>query len=149
MKFIPILAMALSIATAPYAAIAEQESSGDLRAQMEKLQSLPPAEREAMMQDMMKNAQQMQSCIEKAGGQEALEELQSLHDAHQQQISAMCDKGRRDKAQAYAQDASQELLKDTRVSQLRECSRTALQNMPQLSKLADTGGIDPNKHVCD
>ena len=146
----PILTIAVIAGFCLYAIPAAAQGTGlDLQAHMEKLQSMPPQEREALLQSIQQNAEAMHHCIESAGGQNALDELQELSHAHQQQVAALCSAGKREQAQAYAQDASQELLKDARVGKLRQCSRVALQNMPLLSQVVETGGIDPNKHVCD
>lgn len=126
-----------------------QDNGMTTEAQIKKLQSLSPEEREVMLRNIQHNAEAIRDCVSKAGGQPALEELQALSNAHQQQVAAFCSAGQRRQAQAYAQDASQELLKDPRVGKLRRCSRIALQNMPQLSQVAETGGINPLKHVCD
>lgn len=131
-------------------AVLAQYSTAEIQQQMmQQFEAMSPAEREAMISGMQKNAEAMQTCLNEAGGQDALQELQTLGDAHNQKVKSLCAKGDREKAQAYAQDASQEMLKDPRVGKLRNCSRMALQNMPQLAQLAETGGIDTNKHVCD
>lgn len=146
----PILTIAFTAGFCLYAMTVHAQDTGiDLQAHMEKLQSMPPKEREALLQNMQRSAEAMHQCVEKAGGQGSLEELQALSHAHRQQVAALCTAGKREQAQAYAQDASQELLKDPRVGKLRQCSRIALQNMPQLNQVVETGGIDPNKHVCD
>lgn len=126
-----------------------QEIPADMQAQLEKLQSLPPEERAALAENLSQSAAVMQQCISEAGGEQALEELRALHNAHQTQVAALCNDGKREQAQAYAEQVATELSQDTRVATLHKCSRVATQNMPQLSGLLAPGGIDRSKHVCD
>jgi hypothetical protein len=116
---------------------------------MQQLQSMSPEERAAMVSGLMQNAQEIQQCVADAGGEETLKDLQIIGNAHHQQVKNLCQSGKREAAQAYAQDAANELKKDPRVVKLRNCSRIALQNMPQLAQMVETGGIDTSKHVCD
>lgn len=124
------------------------EVPADLQAQLQKLQELPPEEREVLVQNLSESASIMQECIDNAGGAQALEALRELHNAHQIQVAEFCNSGHREQAQAYAKDVARELAQDQRVTKLHECSRRATQNMPQLSQLLE-GGIDTSKHVCD
>ncbi|MCH2546001.1 MAG: hypothetical protein MK052_00110 [Alphaproteobacteria bacterium] len=116
---------------------------------MQNIQNMSPAERNAMLDDVMKNTDAMESCIAEFGGMNALKDLQTYGEAHKKQVADLCKKDKRKQAQAYAQDASQEMLKDPRVVKLRDCSRMALQNMPELAALVETGGLSSDKHVCD
>lgn len=127
-----------------------QATTGDIQQQMmQQIQNMSPQEREALVASIQKNASAMQECLNEAGGEAALKELQTIGDAHQEHVKNLCTKGDRAQAQAYAQDASAEMLKDPRVEKLRNCSRMAMQNMPQLSQIVETGGLDTSKHVCD
>jgi len=124
-------------------------TNGEMQQHMiQQLQHMTPEEREAIVSGMMKNAQAIESCVNEAGGEETLEDLQIIGEAHRQQVKNLCESGKYKAAQAYAHDAASEIKKDPRVEKLRNCSRMALQNMPQLSKLMETGGIDTSKPVC-
>jgi hypothetical protein len=149
MKNNTLLAVFACAATLCPASMAQQPDMGNLQQQIQQLQNMPPDERAALMDSMQQNATAVQQCLGDAGGEEALQELQTISEAHIQQAASLCASGNREEAQAYAQDASQEMLQDPRVRKLRDCSRMALQNMPQLAQLAETGGINTHKHVCD
>lgn len=142
-----ILTAAFGVASSAHAQTA---ISSDMQQQMmRQLQTMSPQEQQVLVESMSKNAEAMQTCIKDAGGEEGLNALQTMSDAHHKQIAKLCEKNKRKAAQAYAQDASQEMLKHPRVATLRKCSRMALQNMPQLNQLVETGGFDKSKHVCD
>ena len=149
MKYVCAFIMAATLGVA-CAAHAQNTMSSDMQQQMmQQLQTMSPEEQKMLVDSMSKNAEAMQTCIKDAGGEEGLSELQTMSNAHHKQIAKLCEKGDRKAAQAYAQDASQEMLADPRVVTLRKCSRMALQNMPQLNQLVESGGIDKSKHVCD
>lgn len=147
MKTLSMLMMVAALSAPPQASA--QVMSEEMQEQIEKLQSMSPEERQQLLTDMQVNAEEMQQCVDSAGGQAALDELQNLTNAHREQVSSLCKAGKRDQAQAYAEQAANELQKDARVQKLKNCSRIALQNLPQLSAVAENGGVDPNKHVCD
>lgn len=146
----PLRTLLCTVFVLAFASMAQaQEIPADMQAQLEKLQTLPPEERAALAENLSQSAAVMQQCISEAGGEQALEELRDLHNAHQTQVAALCNNGKREQAQAYAEQAATELSQDSRVTKLHECSRVATQNMPQLSGLLAPGGIDRSKHVCD
>lgn len=127
-----------------------QTATGDMQQQMlQQLQNMPADQRAQLIENVSQNAQAIQTCIDNAGGMDALEKLKTVTSAHMQQVKSFCASGKREEAQAYAEDAAQEIMHDVRVKKLQECSRLALQNMPELSQLAENGGLEPGKHVCD
>lgn len=138
----------LAASALSFAAYAQQIPP-EMQAQIQQLQNMPPQERDALMQSLMQNANAMQECVNKAGGEAELAELQALYTAHQQQITALCEKDKREQAQAYAQDAVRELMQDGRIVKLQQCSRMAMQNMPQFDALLHGQVSADGKHVCE
>lgn len=111
-----------------------------------------PVERQAMVRSMIQSADVMQQCVERAGGHEAISELQQIGEAHYRQVKDLCKDGKREQAQAYAHDVVQDMRRDPRISKLQDCSRSAIHALPHLEELMDANGasgVNYMKHVCD
>lgn len=141
------IALAMALPTCAYAQISVNDEMQ--QQMMQQLQSMSPEERKAMVNSLAQNAQAIQSCVEEAGGEETLKDLQAIGEAHRLQVKNLCETNQQEAAKAYAYDAATELKKDPRVEKLRKCSRMALQNMPQLAQMVETGGLDTSKPICN
>ncbi len=105
------------------------------------------------MQKMMEQAQKMQVCIQNID-QEKLLALEQRSEQFGTEIKALCDSGKRDKAQEKAMSFAKEMAKDPTVLQMGKCGEMMQGAMPDM--MADMPFMDQEQdgeqssmHVCD
>ena len=152
MKTRMILALAASIllcATAQAAAI-ESNPAERTAFQKLKLSVLPSSETRLASSEFAKpRTRSLQKCVNRAGGNDSVDNLKTMDDAHKQKIHHLCGNGKREIAQEYARDVATEMMRDPRVVELQKCPADVLGSDPYLSTLAKPEGVETNQHVCD
>lgn len=95
----------------------------------------------------MQNLQKMESCLNNVDQEQlkALEQRQKKFDA---EVKALCDSGKRDKAQNKAMLFEKEMTKNPTVQAVTKCSEIAKGMMPEMP-LMNQDDNSSNQHVCD
>lgn len=95
----------------------------------------------------MKKLQEMQSCMSTVD-QEQLDALEQRQNQFDAEVKALCDRGKRDKAQQKAMLFGKEMMKNPAIQAISKCSKIAqgmMPNMPFMNQDEES----PDQHVCD
>jgi len=95
----------------------------------------------------MQKLQKLQSCMSNVDQEQlkALEQRQNQFDA---EVKALCDSGKRDKAQEKAMLFEKEMMKNPAVQAASKCSEIAKGMMPEMPFMNQDENSS-NQHVCD
>lgn len=103
------------------------------------------------MQKMMEQAQKMQACMEQVD-QSQLAGLEQRSKEFEAELKALCDAGKRDKAQQKAMEYGKEMMDNPALKQMRKCGEMAegmmTKMMPQMEIVEEDFDYS-TKHVCD
>jgi len=99
------------------------------------------------MQNMMVQAQKMQACMEQVD-QSELKGLEQRSKEFQAELKALCDAGKRDKAQKKAIAYGKEMMDNLALQQMKKCGEMMKGTMPQMG-LMDEDFDYSDRHVCD
>jgi len=103
---------------------------------------------EEQMQQMMRQAKQMEACYSKVD-QTALTALGERGKQMEQEMKSLCQAGKRDQAQEVAIKYGQEIANDETMQTVRKCGQMA-QGMFDMAKSGFPTEKDlRDKHVCD
>lgn len=105
---------------------------------------------EGDMQNIMKAMQKVQECMAKVD-QSDLAALEQRGEEMEAEIKALCDQGKRDKAQKKAIAFSKEMMKNPALQQMKKCGEISKGMLPEGSvPEMEDDEFDPSKgHVCD
>ena len=103
---------------------------------------------EQEMQHMMEQAQKMQECMARID-QSAMEAQAAKAEKVHKEMKALCDAGKRDKAQNLAIDYGNEVSKSKVMKEMKKCSEMADGMMQQMPMMQDMTNNYENQHVCD
>lgn len=143
-----VTAIVMAILTGTLPAHAQQGISPEMQQQMQKMQNMSPAEREAFIKNMQKEAYAMQNCMNNAMTEKDIEEFKARTDSAMAHVKALCQAGQRDDAQAYAMKTGEQFAKDPKVRGLQACSQHAMADMPFMN-MAEPQTDGKMHHVCD
>lgn len=102
---------------------------------------------QADMQKMMVQMQKMQSCLSKVYQQNDFQKLESRQQQFENEVTALCQKGQRDKAQKKAIAFSEEMNNSPVFKEIKKCGELAKDFSDEPIVEDD---FDPTKeHVCD
>lgn len=105
---------------------------------------------EATMQQMMQQAEKMQTCMASID-QAEMDAFQKSAEQMEADVEALCAAGKRDAANARAMKFGQEAASNKAMQQMRKCGE-GMQNMiPKIAATAaerDSGDAQP-QHICD
>ncbi len=104
----------------------------------------------ADMQKMMQGMQKMQECMANVD-QAELQNMESEAEEFSAEIQALCDQGKRSKAQKKAIKYSKKIMKNPAMKQMQKCGEMANEFIPahlQESTVEEEFDFS-NKHVCD
>lgn len=115
-----------------------------------KLSVLPDKNQQLAQADFITpRSRPLQKCVNRAGGNDSVNNLKTMDDAHRQKIQHLCVSGKREIAQEYARDVATEMMRDPRIVELQKCPSDVLGTDPYLSSLAKQSGVEANQHICD
>ena len=100
------------------------------------------------MQQMMKQAEAAQACMEKVD-QSKLEALEVKGKKMQAEIQALCKAGKRDKAMTTAMEYSMQMKNDPALKEMSKCGEMMQGMMPKPYSPIDEGPDGKPSHVCD
>ena len=104
------------------------------------------------MQKMMKQIQEMESCMGKLD-QAQVKKLEQRSKQINAEVKSLCASGKRDKAQSKAISFGKEIEKDLTILAIRKCSEKIKGLMPNMSQpktpLMDQPRASSKQHVCD
>ena len=100
------------------------------------------------MQQMMKQAEAVQACMEKVD-QSKLEALEVKGKKMQAEIQALCKAGKRDKAMTTAMEYSMQMKNDPALKEMSKCGEMMQGMMPKPYSPIDEGPDGKPSHVCD
>ena len=100
------------------------------------------------MQQMMKQAEAAQACMEKVD-QSKLEALEVKGKKMQAEIQALCKAGKRDKAMTTAMEYSMQMKNDPALKEMSKCGEMMQGMMPKPFSPIDEGPDGKPSHVCD
>ena len=103
---------------------------------------------EEEMQKMMELSQKMQECMARID-QSAMEAQAAKAEKIHNQMKALCDAGKRDKAQDLAIDYGKEVSQSKVMKEMQKCSEMAAGMMQQNPMMQDMIADYENQHVCD
>lgn len=99
---------------------------------------------EEQMQQMMKQAEEMQKCMGNID-QSAFKELEAKSKKMQTEVKALCQAGKRDKAQSTAMKYGKEMASSKEIQAMKKCGEMAQHMMPMMTP----DQIEQSGHVCD
>jgi len=99
---------------------------------------------EEQMQQMMKQAEKMQTCMGNID-QSALEALEAKSKKMQTEVKALCQAGKRDKAQSTAMKYGKEMASSKELQAMKKCGEMGQHMMPMMTPEQ----MDKSGHVCD
>lgn len=105
---------------------------------------------EAQMQQLMQQAQQMQTCMENID-QAEMDAFQQKSEAMETEVKALCAAGKRDAAEARAMAFGREMANSSIMQQMKQCGegmKHRLPNLPQAAQPEEDNDTTPH-HVCD
>ena len=103
------------------------------------------------MGKMMQMMQEMQQCMEKVD-QEELRKLEQESEEMEAELKALCEKGKRKKAQNKAIKYSKKMMKNPALVQMKKCGEITKGLVPEGSSPSKSFEDEfdfSNKHVCD
>jgi len=102
------------------------------------------------MQKMMQAMQEMQQCMEKVDKTE-LRKMEEESDEMSRELQALCEQGKRDKAQKKAISYGKKIMKNPALEQMRKCGELTKGLIPSDSRepTLDEEFDFSNRHVCD
>lgn len=103
---------------------------------------------EEEMQKMMELSQKMQECMARID-QSAMEAQAAKAEKMHNEMKALCDAGKRDKAQKLAIDYGKEVSQSKVMKEMQKCSEMAAGMMQQNPMMQDMISDYENQHVCD
>jgi hypothetical protein len=104
---------------------------------------------QADMQEMMKNAQEMQVCMQGVD-QSKLQQLEQQARQVETEVKALCNSGERDTAQNEAVSFAREMLDNPDIQKVMKCGEQMRGMMPQMPFMDQASNTDPSSsHVCD
>lgn len=112
------------------------------------VQANPTGMSPEQMQQMMKQAEAAQACMEKVD-QSKLEALEVKGKKMQAEIKALCKAGKRDKAMSTAMEYSMEMKNDPALKEMSKCGEMMQGIMPKPYSPVETGPDGKPSHVCD
>jgi hypothetical protein len=101
---------------------------------------------EAQMQQMMEQAQKMQTCMADLD-RVALEEMKQESDALMSEVKALCDAGERDEAQDKAIAWGKKIARSDQMQQMKKCGEMMQGVMPMQPPTPDE--LAARGHICD
>ncbi|MGZ5001121.1 MAG: hypothetical protein ACXV7F_12555 [Methylomonas sp.] len=103
---------------------------------------------EAAMQQMMQQAEKMQTCMENID-QAEMDAFQRNAEQMQAEVDALCAAGKRDAANARAMKFGQEAASNKTMQQMKKCGEGMQGMLPKVAAAAaDDAGRQP-RHICD
>ncbi|MDD2758893.1 MAG: hypothetical protein PHH11_01225 [Methylomonas sp.] len=104
---------------------------------------------EAQMQQMMQQAQQMQTCMENID-QAELDAFQQKAEAMDAEVKTLCAAGKRDAAMARAMQFGKETAHSKVMQDMKKCGEGMKNMMPNLPKTAEPSDDNEKpRHICD
>jgi hypothetical protein len=108
----------------------------------------PTGMSEAQMQQMMKQAEAAQACMQKVD-QSQLKALETKGKKMQAEIKALCAAGKRDKAMSTAMEYSMQMKNDPALKEMSKCGEMMQGMMPKPYSPIAEGPDGKPSHVCD
>jgi hypothetical protein len=108
----------------------------------------PTGMSEAQMQQMMKQAEAAQACMQKVD-QSQLKALETKGKKMQAEIKALCAAGKRDKAMSTAMEYSMQMKNDPALKEMSKCGKMMQGMMPKPYSPIEEGPDGKPSHVCD
>jgi hypothetical protein len=108
----------------------------------------PTGMNEAQMQQMMKQAEVMQTCMAKVDPSQ-LKALEAKGNKMQSEIKALCAAGKRDKAMSTAMEYSMQMKNDPALKEMSKCGEMMQGMMPKPYSPIEEGPDGKPSHVCD
>jgi hypothetical protein len=108
----------------------------------------PTGMSEAQMQQMMKQAEAAQACMQKVD-QSQLKALEIKGKKMQAEIKALCAAGKRDKAMSTAMEYSMQMKNDPALKEMSKCGEMMQGMMPKPYSPIAEGPDGKPSHVCD
>ena len=108
----------------------------------------PQSMNDVDVQKMMQQAQELQACMEKVD-QAALQKFQQRAMEVNDEIRALCEAGKRSRAQKLAMDFGKESEKNKAVQEMKKCGELAKGMIPPDMPQANEDIDYSNQHVCD
>ena len=104
---------------------------------------------ESDMQNMMQQAQKMQTCMQGID-QTRMKAFEQQARTVEAEVKSLCADGKRDDAQQEAVTFAREMSSDPDIQKIMECSKMMSGMMPQMPYLEQaSGNIESAGHVCD
>lgn len=104
---------------------------------------------ESDMQNMMQQAQKMQTCMQGID-QTRMKTFEQQASKVETDVKALCASGKRDDAQQEATAFSREMSSDPDIQKMMECSKMMSGMMPQMPYMEQASGNNESAgHVCD
>ena len=112
------------------------------------VQANPAGMSPEQMQQMMKQAEAAQACMEKVD-QSKLEALEVKGKKMQAEIKGLCKAGKRDKAISTAMEYSMQMKNDPALKEMSKCGEMMQGMMPKPYSPIEEGPDGKPSHVCD
>lgn len=151
MKKSIIFCALMALSSAPYEAHSK-ESAAPERTAFQRLKTVVTSRGDnsaEYAQLAAPRSKALQKCVNRAGGNNSVENLKTMDDAHKQKIGSLCASGKREIAQEYARDVATEMMRDPRVVKLQQCPNDVLGSDPYLYSLTKSTGVEANQNICD
>jgi len=104
---------------------------------------------ESDMQNMMQQAQKMQTCMQGID-QSRLQAFEQQTSKVEAEVKSLCESGKRDDAQQEAIAFAQEISSNPDVQKMIKCTEGMTNMMPKMRFTYQANGADTSvKHVCD
>lgn len=103
---------------------------------------------EAAMQQMMQQAQGMQTCMENIDPAE-MEAFQKSAEQMDAEVKTLCAAGKRDAAMARAMSFGREAASSNAMQQMKKCGEGMRNMMPKAAVTATDNSGAPARHICD
>jgi len=104
---------------------------------------------ESDMQNMMQQAQKMQTCMQGVD-QSRLQAFEQRASKVEAEVKSLCGSGKRDDAQQEAIAFAQEISSNPDIRKIMECGEMMSGMMPKMPFTDQASGADTSvKHVCD
>ncbi len=110
-------------------------------------QAAPQGMSEEQMQQMMKQAEEMQKCYGNID-QSFFKNLETKGKKMEAEVKALCKAGKRDKAQDTAMKFGKEMAASKEIQAMKKCGAMAEQMMAQMPMMTPDM-TDKSAHVCD
>ncbi len=103
---------------------------------------------EATMQQMMQQAEKMQTCMENID-QAEMDAFQKSAEQMEADVKALCAAGKRDAANERALKFGQEAASNKAMQQLKKCGENMQNMLPKIAANAVDNSGTPARHICD